>query len=104
MDIEPTKSEDQAKGPVVPYASNAPGPLGTPKPRKDHVVLSALMGVGSAGAVVALIASVSITPCRGATRSARLKLEGRQQEVDKAIAQASAADNLQGTSRDEAAN
>ena len=38
--------------PIMPYASNAPGPLGTPKPKKEAVVVPAVVGFAGVGAVL----------------------------------------------------
>src|SRR5258708_3075351 len=78
---------------VVPYASNAPGRLGTPKPRTEPLVLPAGVrtmfrgtGIGGGGVVFLGVVSGSWNTCRGATRSAKLQWEQRQLEIDKVIA------------------
>src|SRR5437867_3002222 len=87
--------QDQHDGHVLPYASNAPGGLGTPNPRTDphpspaSGVITAT-GVATAGVAVPIFLAIvagNMNTVRGATRSAKLQWEQRQQEIDRTIAQ-----------------
>lgn len=82
-EYSPAEQNVEPEPPALDYASNAPGEMGTPRPRRRSpmpIVLSLALGGG-----VAWFALPSFQRCHGATRSARLRWEQRQSEIEQAI-------------------
>lgn len=80
--IDPHPAESQAKPPDQP----TPATCSTPVAKSAWSSgLKALLGISAVAVGAALVISQSV-PTMGATRSSRLALEARQQEVDRAVA------------------
>lgn len=81
-DRHPTPSADSSQS-AVPRDFDTTGPP-QPVPGKSRFpkIAMAVVSIAAAGSAVYALLGVSVTSCRGATRSSRLKWEERKQQME----------------------